>query len=482
MINLTDIESNVAKVIQYSQELEHVEVSDLITTWYHAKRDFIQRMEGLIYELPDVYYFTLSPEEKKARVENFISMLEDERFIDYDSYADIACFIRQQAAADGFFTNTVKEDFQTIHGDKIAAGTKLLRAFKYFIDDKDLLHKIQDKASMIIQEDKIEGKLCLSVHPLDFLSLSENVHNWRSCHALDGEYRAGNLSYMCDNSTVICYLKSCKEAKLPHFPDTVPWNSKKWRVLVFFSDDKQMIFSGRQYPFASAEGINLVKDVLIPKALDLDFAQWRSEKISQINRWYPDGDPYILDEHYIPVGDRLVSMHTLIKDNSDLHFNDLLRSSFYDPIYAFKKTYRRPWFFDWDNSGENPKDEAYAHEEHGSKLTRFKIGSHPKCCCCNSALIYNSGSLLCKDCELEYGNSDDEDLCRCPICGTRFWADDGYWIRDEDQLVCPDCFDSEYTACDRCGEYINIDNVFQLEEDGPCYCRACYRALKGERD
>ena len=28
----------------------------------------------------------------------------------------------------------------------------------------------------------------------DYLSLSENAFNWRSCHALDGEYRAGNLS------------------------------------------------------------------------------------------------------------------------------------------------------------------------------------------------------------------------------------------------------------------------------------------------
>ena len=63
MINLTDIESNVAKVIQYSQELEHVEVSDLITTWYHAKRDFIQRMEGLVYELDGRIFEELGGDE-----------------------------------------------------------------------------------------------------------------------------------------------------------------------------------------------------------------------------------------------------------------------------------------------------------------------------------------------------------------------------------------------------------------------------------
>lgn len=85
---------------------------------------------------------------------------------------------------------------------------------------------------MLIQEDKVTGILCLSIHPLDYLSLSENTYNWRSCHALDGEYRAGNLSYMMDNTTVVCYLKGEDEAELPHFPAEVKWNSKKWRMLL----------------------------------------------------------------------------------------------------------------------------------------------------------------------------------------------------------------------------------------------------------
>ena len=42
----------------------------------------------------------------------------------------------------------------------------------------------------------MEGYLYLSIHPLDYLSISETNHGWRSCHALDGEYRNGNLSYL----------------------------------------------------------------------------------------------------------------------------------------------------------------------------------------------------------------------------------------------------------------------------------------------
>ena len=91
----------------------------------------------------------------------------------------------------------------------------------------------------------MSGDFCISIHPLDFLTSSVNTYNWRSCHALDGEYRAGNLSYMVDKSTIICYLKGANNAKLPMFPDDVPWNSKKWRVLIYVSDYWDLLFAGR---------------------------------------------------------------------------------------------------------------------------------------------------------------------------------------------------------------------------------------------
>lgn len=45
---------------------------------------------------------------------------------------------------------------------------KLVKAFKYFEENSRSLEDIQNYASRIIQEDKIEGTLCFSVHPLDF--------------------------------------------------------------------------------------------------------------------------------------------------------------------------------------------------------------------------------------------------------------------------------------------------------------------------
>ena len=111
-------------------------------------------------------------------------------------------------------------------------GMKLLRAFKFFISDPDVLRDLQDKASMILQETKLSGYFYVSIHPLDYLSQSETTYNWRSCHALDGEYRAGTLSYMQDNVSLVCYIASDEKKQLPRFPAEVPWYSKKWRMML----------------------------------------------------------------------------------------------------------------------------------------------------------------------------------------------------------------------------------------------------------
>ena len=229
MINRETIKQQVSAVLGYSQDIPEPQVDELIDTWQEAKRDFIELFNGeLICEFPREVSFEIGPKEKMLRVQDFISLVRNT--YGNDALAD---FIEMNK--EGFFSNKVMNNYEheTI---TIMQGMKLLKAFKFFEDDAVTLNKLQSAASMIIQENKIEGTLCLSVHPLDYLSSSENNHNWRSCHALDGEYRSGNLSYMQDKSTVVCYLRSDRMERLPNFPPEVPWNSKKWRVLLFFSE------------------------------------------------------------------------------------------------------------------------------------------------------------------------------------------------------------------------------------------------------
>lgn len=262
------------------------------------------------------------------------------------------------------------------------------------MSNKEHLIDIQNIASRIIQENKIEGHLCFSVHPLDFLSLSENQCNWRSCHALDGEYRGGDLSYMIDHSTFICYLKSSADCTPPNFP--IKWNNKKWRMLLFLSEDHNMLMAGRPYPFSSDE----LTQIALDKLREIGFASeeaeynwyphWSNERIGQIEK------KYIFDDDYYPVGGKLIPITELVKDNpSSLQFNDLIRSSCYKPIYTFRKINESLWF-----------DNGYG--ESNEQTTRFKIGGAVPCLRCGVDDIIIADTMQCVKCEIDYPISESD--------------------------------------------------------------------------
>ena len=453
-----DVQEQFNKVISYSQGIPEPETDKLFADWLEAKRDFIEAFGGqLIYEWPEKVSFELGSREKSLRLDDFIGVLENR----YENY-DLAEFVR--ANREGFFSNQVVEPYTTSKGDTIPKGMKLLRAFKFFESDANALEAEQNAASMIIQEDKIEGTLCLSVHPLDFLSTSENTHNWRSCHALDGEYRSGNLSHMIDHSTFICYLKSNKDEKLPNFPPDVPWNSKKWRVLFYMSDRWDMIFAGRQYPFCTETGLDFVKDKVFPRANLGDFSSWIDKKYCG----FKDKDVYSNFSHsYVPVVDGLVALDELvINEPGSLQFNDVLSSSCYDALYAYKKV------------------ECFGGYKYAPmhKFTRFHIGGKCNCTRCGKYPIEITSSFMCNDCELEYGDSEDDMFAYCPCCGSRYYYDDGVWVEGDEECVCPSCADRETTICDCCGTRHYTSAMVYSRKHNKYLCPECWDEMQIEEE
>jgi hypothetical protein len=221
MINLELITEQVQRVIEYTQHIDNSDVSNLISNWFHSKQKIyneLLRRGELIYQYPEKLSFHMDEESKKDRyncfIEEVVSLLNL-------SWSDSFVHYLESIGASAFYNNCLETNYTTIDGKRIQAGSKAIKSFKYFIKEKRALEELQNKASEIIQEDKIEGYLCFSIHPLDFLSSSENTYNWRSCHSLDGQYRAGNLSYMCDQSTMIVYLRAEEDVQLPHFPEGI---------------------------------------------------------------------------------------------------------------------------------------------------------------------------------------------------------------------------------------------------------------------
>ena len=399
MSYLREIAKDVAEVIEYSQGIYPDKVSELVLKSFHAKRKFIKKFGGLIYQYPEEITVDLSPENRDYEFENLIFWIENYSNAEkYDEIISFLLFFR-----DSFFDNKVIKDYKCEDGTIIPAGMKLLKALKYFESDKDILTEIQNKASMYIQKNKISGYLCFSVHPLDFLSSSENTHNWRSCHALDGEYRAGNISYMLDNSTFMCYLKSVEDVKLPRFPESVPWNNKKWRCLMFDSEDGTMIMAGRPYPFHSMDLLNKVRDIIISlDVLDKNYyyggylsnsvivTDWVRDYIDLINYY---GKDIRLSKNYILTMDHCLTPIDKIVKNAwgSRQFNDLLDSSYYIPYFMY--------ITDTYSSGDILPL---------SSSERIRVGDNTTCLKCGQDL-YSSESMFCYKCDRQVNSCIDEE-------------------------------------------------------------------------
>lgn len=453
-MDIKKIQQEFNQVIAYSQGIDTINTDRLFEQWLDAKRDFIEVFNGEpIYTIPEKISFELSHKEKMLRVNDFIESVS--MTFDNEPLAD---FI--EANKETFFNNVVENGTIISSGEKIPKGMKLVKSFKFFEQDKKTLEELQNRASMIIQEDKIEGYLCFSVHPLDFLSTSENTYNWRSCHSLDGEYRAGNLSYMMDSSTIVCYLRSEKNNNyLPNFPDNVMWNSKKWRMLLFLSDHWNAMYAGRQYPFFSDTALNMVKHYSIA-ALNLPghWSNWHNDELTsyEFEGDIEHRDTTFFNSVYIPMKGHLYTKDELITDGENSqHFNDLLRSSCYTPYYCWNKNHWRG--------------------------VHFSIGAAAPCVRCGESHIITTDSMLCTDCELEYGNSEDEMFTTCDCCGRRILYDESWFVESTGENICESCMQSECMQCACCGELYYKRDIRYDKDNEDYRCHHCHSDAIRER-
>lgn len=385
---LQQIQAQFNQVIQYNYPIKEINTDGLFQEWYENKEVFISTFGGLIYEFPTEVQFNMCAAQKEDKFKDvctklyllsFSSVLNDNPVNVYknlDINPALYQWFIESVTADSFFENRTAKEFQCNNGNKIPSGAKVLKSFKYFIKNEKLLRELQDECSIIIQENKLKGHICLSVHPLDFLSLSENACNWSTCHSLQKEFAAGNLSLMVDSSTFIVYLKSGHNQIISNFPEDILWNNKKWRMLGFLSQDFKMMFLGRQYP-CEIQGI--LNDTLydIFQKIGLIGKNWTPF----INDCYKANEYFWTNQMY-PRG--YEQMEPLIKflklSLISLNFNDLLYSSDYKQPY-WAAQYAQDVFLELDNEESS-----------------FEIGKPVKCLKCGKHYILDSEIMVCRDC------------------------------------------------------------------------------------
>ena len=149
--------------------------------------------------------------------------------------------------------------------------TKARYPFDEECQNLDLFKMFEDfrvKHSILVNDKNIKGKLYISIHPLDFMTMSDNDSNWSSCMSWenDGCYHVGTIEMMNSNNVLCCYISShCDfnfaNQRLKNYKDKVGkdwnWNNKKWRQLVYITKD--IVVGGKAYPF---QNLNITETVL----------------------------------------------------------------------------------------------------------------------------------------------------------------------------------------------------------------------------
>lgn len=135
---------------------------------------------------------------------------------------------------------------------KIPRGTKIMRAIRkvitfYGYDQMELFEDWRDAISLLGSTKKVRANLVFSIHPIDFMTMSDNNCDWTSCMSWmqKGGYSAGVIEMLNSNIAMVCYIESAKEFKFNEC--TIP--NKSWRCLAFAHKD--IIVAGKSYPYAS---------------------------------------------------------------------------------------------------------------------------------------------------------------------------------------------------------------------------------------
>lgn len=297
------------------------------------------------------------------------------------------------------------------------------------------------KHSLVLNEKMLRGTLCLSIHPMDFMTMSDNSNGWSSCMSWskDGCYHAGTVEMMNSNNVICVYLKGNDNYEWTYRDKTYSWNNKKWRQLFYVT--KEIAVSGKSYPYHNKE----LTFIALEFIRDLAKKNW--------NHTYQYGIERYRDMIHINTYNKMVRNFIWRRDNETTKKNIIFHSKgMYNDMF---------------------NDNYYSYYCIRNKVKKNTIISYSGKCKC----------LGCKE-DVLYRNYDPSD------CSYDEWDENAYNDRYEytNQVVCPSCYDkficsscdshsvslykikdkffcerclksSRVFICPCCGEFVDIDHI-----------------------
>ena len=441
------LQKQIEEVLKYNSVLpisttDYFNCYEIVEKWRINKTKLnkylhLNEENNWIYNCGNVTLHLTDKEKEKVftqYIDHMVDLMVDLKvsFEDWKSIKQLFDFLQNSVKPQEFFNNQLEETYDT---PRLIKGTKLIKDFKYFIDDPEILEIFQQKASDFIQKDRITGELCVSTNPLDFLSVSENTLHWRSCHNLKGLFCGGGLSYMVDPSSVVVYIKTNQDVILPHFPKNILWNNKKWRMMLHFSNGLDLVYGGRPYPYYSQAALDAVSTYILGLHTSdnwSDFHTGANYLSTLLKNNFGPRDPINTCDYrkFINCGFKLIMpARTIHESENALNYDDLRESSYPEQLsYA------------WNSD--------LFYNEYGQRNYEpsFHVGEDVPCPRCSKKVISPlfAKGFACIDCAINAMTGGYCEKCGAPIdednvvvCNSSYYDDGSKVI--EDRFLCPAC-------------------------------------------
>jgi len=261
--------------------------------------------------------------------------------------------------------------------------------------------------SMVLNQKQFKGTLCLSIHPLDYMTMSDNNNNWSSCMSWmgEGDYRLGTVEMMNSPYVVVAYLRS-DDVDLRW--NNYHWNSKKWRSLIIV-DPTRAIISVKNYPFENKDLTTMCID-------------WIRELIHTNTEYkFPKAPQEIHEE----ASNMFDNKEVYIECTTCAMYNDFGNATH------------------WGCVEENCPD---------SVVIDYSGPTNCMWCGKETGWFEDRNYVCCSDCI-----DIDSNINYCEQCGERLYEDDICWVGDTSLCWC--CRDRLTVYSELSGEYIWQDDA-----------------------
>lgn len=281
---------------------------------------------------------------------------------------------------------------------KIAKSCNLEEEFEEF----RLFH------SRILNSTKLNGTLTLSIHPLDYMTMSDNDCGWSSCMSWKhhGDYRLGTVEMMNSPYVIVAYLESKNPMTLwfdgINSTDKNKWNNKKWRCL--FLVNNNAIVKVKSYPYQCSQLETTVSNWI---------AQLMEENLGI--KFLPDIFDLNESESYTDYGMEFLykDVHVITNFKTNHMYNDFSQSS--KSICQISENYAKrieecasiTITEVWDYSGAAQC--MWCGQRHNGFSEDYQLVcddeiSHMYCCNCEASVYEDEayydidGNVYCEDC------------------------------------------------------------------------------------